>query len=111
MELAWSRPALSAQETHAALQARGITLSTVQSTLERLTRKGLLARHKSGRAFRYRAAVAREALIASLLRALSDELATGRLEPVLDGLATLLDELGTERAASLRARLGERGNG
>ena len=110
MELAWSRPALSAQEAHAALEARGITLSTVQSTLERLTRKGLLARSKAGRAFRYRAVVAREALIASLLRALSDELATGRLEPVLDGLATLLDELGTERAASLRARLGNRGN-
>lgn len=106
LEILWRGSAATAQAIHDELAPRDITLTTVQSTLERLTRKALLARTKHGRAYRYRAVVTREALIASLLRALSDELATGRLEPLLGGFVALLEEAGDDAAAArLRAAL------
>ncbi|MEQ8659747.1 MAG: BlaI/MecI/CopY family transcriptional regulator [Gammaproteobacteria bacterium] len=106
LELAWQQPELTAQAAHTALAPRDITLSTVQSTVERLTRKGLLVRAKRGRAYAYRAAVSREALIASLLRALSDDLATGRLEPLLGAFLALLEEAAEDgKQGALRARL------
>lgn len=43
---------------------RGITLNTVGSALERLHRKGLLARWKVSHAYRYRAAVDRQTFLA-----------------------------------------------
>ena len=81
MELLWAEQARDAQGVHARLEARrGITLSTVQSTLERLARKGLLSRGKQGRAFHYQATVSREELtgrlVAELVGSLSGLAAT-----------------------------------
>lgn len=47
--------------------SRGNSLNTIQSTLERLFKKGLLSRTKQGHAYFYRAKVDREALIATLI--------------------------------------------
>jgi predicted transcriptional regulator len=52
-------------EIHAAIgKRRGITANTVGSALERLFRKGLAARTKVSHAYRYSAALSREALSA-----------------------------------------------
>ncbi|MHA7835159.1 MAG: BlaI/MecI/CopY family transcriptional regulator [Algiphilus sp.] len=68
MELLWSEDACTAQEIHDALAgARGLTLSTVQSTVERLSRKQLVHREKEGRAYCYRAVLSREHLLARLV--------------------------------------------
>lgn len=68
LEFIWSQPDVSPKQVHARLGThRGISLNTVQSTLERLFRKQLLARNKRGHAYHYRARVAREALVASLI--------------------------------------------
>ncbi|SDJ51213.1 BlaI/MecI/CopY family transcriptional regulator [Microbulbifer yueqingensis] len=69
LEIVWETPECSAKEVHERIgRQRGISLNTVQSTLERLHRKELLARGKRGHAYRYSACVERERLIASYIR-------------------------------------------
>jgi predicted transcriptional regulator len=46
----------------------GLAYTTVMTTLDRLFKKGLLARRRSGRAFRYAPRTSREALAAGFLR-------------------------------------------
>ncbi|MDT8409240.1 MAG: BlaI/MecI/CopY family transcriptional regulator [Wenzhouxiangellaceae bacterium] len=68
LEHLWQVADASAKETHAALgMARGISLNTVQSTLERLYRKELLTRAKASHAYRYSPRMAREQLMARLI--------------------------------------------
>lgn len=107
----WSAESpLDARELLEKLAARRITLSTVQATLERLHRKGLLARAKVGRAYQYSAAVSQSRLIGSLIRELTREIAAGELEPVIAGFVELvgdsdpglLDRLQHEAAAQRR---------
>ena len=68
LEYVWASADVAAKDAHAAVGLkRGISLNTVQSTLERLFRKKLLTRVKAGHSFRYSACVAREELVASLI--------------------------------------------
>jgi len=56
--------------------ARGLHANTVQSALERLYRKGLLTREKTGHAYVYEVRISREDLTARLI-----EETMGRLNP------------------------------
>lgn len=68
LEYVWKTVDVSAKEAHAAIgTARGISVNTVQSTLERLYRKALLTRTKSSHAFRYAPRVSREQVVAGLI--------------------------------------------
>lgn len=68
LEFVWTNGSTTARDAYAQLgTARGISLNTVQSTLERLYRKSLLTRTKSGHAYHYTAAVTREQLVANLI--------------------------------------------
>lgn len=68
LELLWTAGSLSAKQAHGHFrEARGIALHTVQSTLERLFRKGLLEREKVSHAYCYRPCVAREELLSRLI--------------------------------------------
>ena len=79
-----------ARDVLASLTDRDITLSTVQATLERLHRKGLLARNKVGRAYRYSTAVSQSRLIGALIRQMTQQIAAGELEPVISGFVDLV---------------------
>lgn len=85
LEVLWARGESSAQEVLEALPGRAVSLSTVQSTLERLYRKTLLDREKAGRAYRYQPCLTRAQLIGSLLRDLATDVAGGDIEPMLSG--------------------------
>lgn len=68
MEELWDNPDLSVKEMHDRIGVvRGISLNTVQSTMDRLFRKDLLSRTKQAHAFRYVPAVTREALVGNLI--------------------------------------------
>jgi predicted transcriptional regulator len=68
LECVWRNPDSSAKDTHAAVGTeRGISLNTVQSTLERLFRKKLLSRRKVGHSFRYSPQLSRNELIAAVI--------------------------------------------
>lgn len=49
-------------------KSRGVSLNTIQSTLERLYRKNLLSRSKQSREFIYCPRVSRESLMANLIQ-------------------------------------------
>ena len=89
LDVLWRESGLSAQELQGRLPGdqSTITLSTVQSTLERLYRKGLLQRDKAGRAYRYRAATTRAEMISLMLRDMSRGIGGGDLGAMISGFA------------------------
>lgn len=99
---------VDARSVLTSLAARGITLSTVQATLERLCRKGLLVRAKVGRAYRYRAAVSQPNLIAGLISKLTEQIAAGELEPVISGFVELVGSSNPELLERLETETAER---
>ncbi len=92
MEHLWRRADLSAQQILADLEDCNIGLSTVQSTLERLHRKGLVAREKSARAFHYRALSSRQDIINALLQDITRDIAGGDRQPVISCFVSYLAE-------------------
>lgn len=69
MERLWTEPEWTAKDLHELMgKDRGISLNTVQSTLERLYRKELVERRKCGHAYRYSPRVRREELIAAYMQ-------------------------------------------
>jgi predicted transcriptional regulator len=68
LEFIWRHPDSSAKDAHAAVGIeRAIALNTIQSTLERLVRKDLLFRRKSGHSFQYSPRVSRDELITAVI--------------------------------------------
>ncbi|MFU8814998.1 MAG: BlaI/MecI/CopY family transcriptional regulator [Pseudomonadales bacterium] len=109
----WQVGEMTAKQTHAELGvSRGISLNTVQSTLERLARKALLERSKVGHAYRYSACVSREELIADLVGGVVGRLqgdAAASLLAFLDSVEQLDDDVLTRLEAELRRRRQQRG--
>jgi predicted transcriptional regulator len=99
---------------HAAVgEPRGLVRNTIQSTLERLARKGLAERRKVGRAYEYRARISRSAWLSRMLGSVIDEV-PGVDPPLL--LSAFVDLVERADAATLeelemlvRARREERG--
>jgi predicted transcriptional regulator len=113
LEFVWQAGEATAKETHSELGvSRGISLNTVQSTLERLARKGLLERNKRSHAYHYSALVSREALIADLVGGVVGRLqgnAAASFLAFLDSADDLDDETLAALEAELRRRRKERG--
>lgn len=63
--------------------SRNISLNTVQSTLERLYRKGLLGREKVSHAFVYEPCIARAELMAQIIDDIVQPISKGEAEPFL----------------------------
>lgn len=88
----WAHPDQSAANLQQALPAaQACSLSTVQSTLERLHRKSLVEREKRGHAYHYRARLARSELLGKLLGGVIRQLHTGSLEPILSSFVDFAD--------------------
>ena len=85
LEVLWAKGAQSSQAVQALMPGEPISLSTIQSTLERLFRKKLVSRSKAGRAYQYRASISRSQLIGGLLRDMAEDVAGGQLAPMLSG--------------------------
>ncbi|MFP3942559.1 MAG: BlaI/MecI/CopY family transcriptional regulator [Alphaproteobacteria bacterium] len=88
LEELWTAGPLDARAVHARLgKARGISLSTVQSTLERLHRKGLLSRDKVSHAYIYEATMSRDSVMARLVDAALKRFKGGRRDGLLAAFA------------------------
>jgi predicted transcriptional regulator len=106
MSLLWRGESLSATQLLDAMPAADIGLSTVQSTLERLHRKGMVSREKAARAFVYRHNIEREELIRILLRDITQDIAGGDLLPVISGFARYVADDDTATASAIAALRG-----
>ncbi len=93
LELLWRRPGgASVREAQAALPGE-LAYTTVMTTLDRLYKKGLLAREREGRAFRYAARTSEDAYRAGLLRRwLERLLRRGSARPLLSTLVEAVGE-------------------
>ena len=108
MEYLWTRGVSEARDVHRDLgEKRDITLSTIQSTLERLHRKRLLMRERVSHAYRYAPALTRAEFRA---HAMAD--AAGVMAAFVDLVAKTdgrkLDELATLVEAARARRKGRR---
>jgi len=108
LEVLWQTDRADAKAVHSALgSARGIGLNTVQSTLERLFRKQLLAREKVSHAYLYRAEVSRETLVGRLMESALQRVAAGDGDVLIAAfvdMAARADTAQLERMAQLIAR-------
>lgn len=100
MEVLWAAPdALSVREVHEALAAgRDIAYTTVMTVLDRLSKKGLVGRDLSGRAWLYRPATSRVELYAGTILELLDDLLDDDRDAALARVHRALEEAaGTPR--------------
>ncbi|HEX2880452.1 MAG TPA: BlaI/MecI/CopY family transcriptional regulator [Polyangiaceae bacterium] len=115
LELLWRTHETDVTEAHTVIgKKRGITANTLGSALERLHKKGLVARRKVSHAYRYEAKLGRDEFAArrvldaaGSMKALAD---TGLLAAFVDLVADV-DHAALDRLEALIAeKRGERGN-
>lgn len=94
LEILWRHPGLDAKQIRAELpDLRVPSLSTVQSTLERLFRKAYIDRAKHGHAYTYRATVTRGNLMGCMLGDVIQRLHDGRIETILSSFVSAAAEM------------------
>ena len=94
LQALWAKPEQSALRLQQALPlAQRCSLSTVQSTLERLHRKLLVRRSKQGHAYVYCARLGRSELLGKLLGGVIRQLHTGSLDPILSSFVDFADKI------------------
>lgn len=103
----WREHEADAKRVHRYFEPRrGGTLNTIQSTLDRLYKKRLLTRSKSGHAYNYAPAVERKALLGVLIQTITDELAKNDADAVLEAFVDIsvnLDDRSLQRLEQLIA--------
>jgi predicted transcriptional regulator len=109
LEELWSRGALDSKSVHQSLgKRRGISLNTIQSTLERLFRKALLQREKVSHAYVYAPAVQREALMERLIQEVVETFSSGHPEPMLTAFVDLAARVDENNLTRLEQLIAER---
>jgi len=89
-------------------QSRGGTLNTVQSSLDRLFKKQLLTRVKSGHSFLYSPSVERKELLGSLISDITQELAKNDSYAVLEAFVDISTQLDNESLQRLEDLIASR---
>ena len=102
LKILWRSEQLSAQQVLGEIADTDITLSTLQSTLERLYRKKLASREKVGRSYFYRASVSQSAIISNLLEDIAEQFSDGNMAPMISGFMAFV---GRESADTLAPEL------
>ena len=110
LETLWMRAApQNVRELQSAFP--GVAYTTLMTTLDRLHRKGVLDREKSGRAYAYRPRYTREALLSGLageaLEAVFGQRAAG-LKPILSFFVETVSREDRESLAALERLVAER---
>lgn len=98
----WEIDMADAKQVHAYfVKQRGGSLNTIQSTLDRLFKKGLLKRQKESHAFHYRAAKPRKDFIGQLIKDVTEDFTLGDEDSLLTAFVSLSSELNVEQLDKL----------
>jgi predicted transcriptional regulator len=100
MAVAWRRDEISVRDA-CALLGSPVAYTTVMTTMDRLFKKGLLARRKEGRAFMYRAAATRNELEGAVATELVHSLIQRDGSEPLPVLSSLVDAVSDRDRALL----------
>src|SRR5262245_61884392 len=93
METVWRRGECSVRDVHDGFEDRA-AYTTVMTTMDRLYKKGLLARRKQGRAYLYSATASRDELDSSVASGLLEVLLGQGSEAAQPVLSRLVDVVG-----------------
>ena len=106
MQSVWQQPGSDARAITADITAeRQCSLSTVQSTLERLVRKGLLRRKKQSHAYRYFAVRSRGEMLGSMLKDVIRLLHDGQADTILSSFVNVAANLDDNALDELEAMI------
>ena len=98
----WQTDVADAKKVYAYFEkSRGGTLNTIQSTLDRLFKKGLLKRDKEGHAFQYRSAKPRKAFIGELIKDVTQDFTVDDEDSILAAFASISTELNEQQFTKL----------
>jgi predicted transcriptional regulator len=100
LDIVWADDEVTVRDVHARLGGR-VAYTTVMTTLDRLFRKGLLARTKRARAFVYAAEATREELHERVASDVVSGLLAGEWSAPLPFLSNLVDAVGERDRALL----------
>lgn len=105
LEVLWQRPHLDAKTVfeNIVIGRRPSSLNTVQSTLERLYKKELVDRIKTGHAYTYFASVSRSNLLGRLMGDVIGLLHDGKLETILSSFVDVAADLDARSLSELEA--------
>jgi predicted transcriptional regulator len=102
MQYLWTIEHADAKQVHAVfIKQRGGSLNTIQSTLDRLFKKGLLSREKQGHAYVYAAKVEREALLAQLIHSATNDFANEGENVLVAAFSSVSSALADEELTQL----------
>lgn len=105
----WSHGPADVKAVHQAVgSARGIAPNTVQSTLDRLYRKGLADRSKLGRRHHYRARITRQEWVARTLESILETVPGAEERLLLASFVDLAERAGAGPLAELERLVRER---
>ena len=102
MEVCWRLESFGIKDVHTRLaEQRPVAYTTVQTTIERLYRKGMLKRTGRGRTFTYAPAVARDEFLKGITKHVLDSLFGNFAEPTVASLVDILSEQEPEQVDRL----------
>tara|TARA_R110002049_G_scaffold279581_1_gene458590 strand:- start:1029 stop:1418 length:390 start_codon:yes stop_codon:yes gene_type:complete len=105
----WVEGSADAKQAHSFFQeSRGGSLNTIQSTLDRLFKKKLLNRNKTGHAFTYSPAVERKDLLGSLITDITQALAQNDSDAILEAFVDISTQLDTKSLQRLEDLIASR---
>ncbi|MGH0032939.1 MAG: BlaI/MecI/CopY family transcriptional regulator [Myxococcota bacterium] len=100
----WAAGPAAVGGVHAAVgRERGLSRNTVHSTLERLVRKGLVARRKLGRAYEYRARLSRQEWVTDVLGSLVEHVPGVDAPLLVSAFVDLAERTDADTLAELEA--------
>ncbi|MBL4942521.1 MAG: BlaI/MecI/CopY family transcriptional regulator [Colwellia sp.] len=106
LEYLWKNQPADAKQVYSYFKkSRGGTLNTIQSTLERLFKKGLLSRLKNGHAYQYHPKVARQELIGQLIKEVTHDFVTDGENSVIAAFSSLSSDLNEQQLDKLEAMI------
>jgi len=104
LEALWETPHLDAKAIHERIpRLRRTSLSTVQSTLERLYRKEMVDRNKQGHAYHYFTLVSRGNLLGRMMGDVIALLHDGSLETILSSFVNVAADMDESSLLELEA--------
>lgn len=109
LEDLWSAGAVDAKSVHGRVGvSRAISLNTVQSTLERLHRKGLLRREKVSHAYQYEARLGRHELLGRLIESTAGRVGALGSDVLMSAFVDVASRAGDAQLRQLEALIAAR---
>ena len=106
LEYLWENQTADAKQVYSHFEkSRGGTLNTIQSTLERLVKKNILNRVKNGHAYQYYPKVARQELIALLIKDVTHDFVKTDENSIIAAFSSLSSDLDEQQLDKLEAMI------